>query len=82
MPTADEWAVIRAAREMQNMPDPWERKCAGCGHRMRDHRLDLDDPMGGLAPDCGVVVTVVDPDTLERMVGPCPCMEFTVYPVS
>lgn len=78
---SEEWATIRAARAAQNLPDaapvpnPWDRKCR-CGHPMRDHRMDYDDEMDGLAPDCGNSIEVTDPDTLVVSVGPCPCVEF------
>jgi hypothetical protein len=74
------WEKIKAARAMQNTPSPVPRICV-CGHPMRAHRMDWDDPMADLAPDCGVVVTVVDPDTLAEHTAPCPCPEFTLKPV-
>lgn len=78
MTSAEQWRKIVAARQMQNLPDPvspWDRKCR-CGHQMRDHRMDWDDAMDGLAPDCGNNIEVTDPDTLVTSVAPCPCMEF------
>jgi hypothetical protein len=31
--------------------DPWDRPCE-CGHPMRGHRLDMEDPEDGVTPDC------------------------------
>ncbi len=61
--------------------NPWARKCV-CGHPLRAHRLDWDDPMDGLAPDCGVTVVVVDPDTWVEHRGLCPCMGFRLRTAS